>query len=36
VLPSEKISERRAATKSIMPENLQATLSIEDLRDIGK
>lgn len=34
VLPSETIAERHAATKSIMPENLQATLSIDDLRDL--
>ncbi len=34
VLPSESIAERHAAAKSIMPENLQATLSIADLRDI--
>jgi putative heme-binding domain-containing protein len=33
-LSSEAIAERQAAAKSIMPENLQATLSIDDLRDI--
>jgi hypothetical protein len=33
-LPSETIAERKAAAKSIMPENLQAMLSIDDLRDI--
>jgi putative membrane-bound dehydrogenase-like protein len=34
VLPSETIAERKVATKSIMPENLQAMLSIDDLRDL--
>jgi putative heme-binding domain-containing protein len=33
-LPSEMIEERHAAEKSIMPDNLQATLSIDDLRDL--
>jgi len=33
-LPSATIEERHAATKSIMPDNLQATLSLEDLRDL--
>jgi hypothetical protein len=33
-LPSETIAERRLATTSIMPENLQSLMSIDDLRDI--
>ncbi len=33
-LPSDAIIERRAAATSIMPDNLQATLSIDDLRDL--
>ncbi len=33
-LPSDEIEERQVASKSIMPENLQATLSIADLRDL--
>lgn len=33
-LPSSSIEERRVATKSIMPDNLQASLSIDDLRDL--
>ena len=33
-LPSASIEERHAATTSIMPENLQSTLSIGDLRDL--
>jgi putative heme-binding domain-containing protein len=34
ILASEAIEERHAATKSIMPDNLQATLSLDDLRDL--
>jgi hypothetical protein len=34
VLSSESIAERHLATTSIMPENLQALLSIQDLRDL--
>jgi len=33
-LASAEIEERHASDKSIMPDNLQATLSIEDLRDL--
>jgi putative heme-binding domain-containing protein len=33
-LASSEIEERRAATKSIMPDNVQSILSIEDLRDL--
>src|SRR4051812_16497105 len=33
-LPSNSIEERTVATTSIMPENLQAALSISDLRDL--
>lgn len=33
-LSSASIEERRAATTSIMPDNLQSTLSIDDLRDL--
>jgi putative heme-binding domain-containing protein len=33
-LASSAIEDRRVASTSIMPENLQATLSIEDLRDL--
>jgi putative heme-binding domain-containing protein len=33
-LPSDTIDQRHAATKSIMPDNIAATLSIADLRDL--
>ncbi len=33
-LPSSSIEERRASSTSIMPENLQAILSVDDLRDL--
>jgi hypothetical protein len=33
-LPSNSIEERTVSTTSIMPENLQAALSICDLRDL--
>jgi len=33
-LPSSEIEERHAADKSIMPDNLQSTLTIDDLRDL--
>ncbi len=33
-LPIASIEERHVASKSIMPDNLQATLSIDDLRDL--
>lgn len=33
-LASNSIEDRRPAAKSIMPDNLQATLTIEDLRDL--
>jgi putative heme-binding domain-containing protein len=33
-LPSSAIEDRRIATTSIMPDNLQSTLSIDDLRDL--
>ncbi len=33
-LPSDAIEDRRTTAKSIMPDNLQATLSLDDLRDL--
>ena len=33
-LPSESIAERHMATTSVMPENLQSLMSIDDLRDL--
>jgi putative heme-binding domain-containing protein len=33
-LNSKDIESRQASTKSIMPDNLQATLTIDDLRDL--
>jgi hypothetical protein len=34
ILPSSEIEERRASTTSIMPDNLQSILLIDDLRDL--
>ncbi len=34
ILPSSEIEERRASSTSIMPDNLQSILSVDDLRDL--